>query len=190
MLHPRLPPLLRALPSLDTIALSSIDEGKDERETRESIGLRIGDDNTMQIDGSRSESIFKPQTGELQSATSVAEPEVSSLIPSADPPTARATSVLPISINPHIPSQETFAPIPSANSSKTPLPSKSLSMTSGNYEVVLLDRLAIPEGRPEQNTPQKVNTPDSAAAMAVDDEDDGEIEVPTLDMDSDSEPEE
>jgi len=39
MLHPRLPPLLRHLPHLNEIALTSEEEGSEERKTREAIGL-------------------------------------------------------------------------------------------------------------------------------------------------------
>jgi len=39
MLHPRLPPLLRPLPHLNEIALTSVEEGEEERKTREAIGV-------------------------------------------------------------------------------------------------------------------------------------------------------
>jgi len=192
MLHPRLPPLLRSLPPLDTIALSSVEEGTDERETRQSLGLRTGDDNSMQVDGPQSDSIFVPQTSELQPATSVVGPGASSSTPLADPSAALTRSAWPIPTNPQLLSHEATAPNPSANRSNTPFPSDTPLIPSGRHAgIAHLDKPVIPQGKSEQNTPQKANTFDPAAVdMTVDDEDDGEIEVPALDMDSDSDQEE
>lgn len=53
MLHPRVPPTIRALPPLQNIALLQSEEGKDERETREALSLRsiVAEKSVMDVDG-------------------------------------------------------------------------------------------------------------------------------------------
>lgn len=213
MIHPRLPPLVRALPSYGSLALVYDEEGKEERSTRESLGLRQAVEGPSNVDEDVNMQDVQPQpvpvnappmtpsspiiSGRNRNITELVNnsSEPKSAFAAPTPENTRAIKSAPFP-------QEVSGTLPAANT---------VTITQVTEEVVeqVEDRTLAPEQAVEPfithvlppivNTskpavPQlvgqetaKANTRE-AISMAVDSEED--FEFPALNMESDTDDEE
>ncbi|KAI5119513.1 hypothetical protein M0805_002449 [Coniferiporia weirii] len=208
MLHPRIPPLLRSLPSLDVLALTNIEESTDEQVTRESLNLRSAND-VMNIDMIESNTIAPISTQQdihlaptsiLEASTNTfTEALPSTILPTMPPKDSAAVSIQP-------------APTASTLAASSPAPSQipptheSVGAIS-NQKVNSTDVTGFPPRsihsenqadvsmRPApysfqtQKERSRSPRPSESIRMIVDSEGEDDIEVPAINMESDTDSE-
>ncbi|TFY78724.1 hypothetical protein EWM64_g5294 [Hericium alpestre] len=176
LLHPRVPPLVRSLPHIDSISLFRAEEGDEERDIRETLGLGVtgcaepakevdvqgpsGDVHMLEEPASvptLNKPAFVPSAVPVPIASSWARPA------SAAPP-ATAQADPPTSV-PGVSSTQPHIPPPSRPSPSEPAPS------------------AFPQ--PPKETPRPLAPKTYSNLLPV--EDDEDEEMPSIDMGSDSE---
>lgn len=184
MLHPRLPPLPRCLPSLDIIALSAAEESKDERETRENLALQVGTDGLSRN----------------------IEPQVASIIEHvAQSTTSTTTNYASLSVvsNNALIGNVLLGNHSSASGASTPATPGAILRGASDTEAESApprDIVSTAAGHGEQTSRSEALTKEALStvstfelpnvAMVVDEDDDGDIVVPPLNMDSDSDSDE
>ncbi|EJD01578.1 uncharacterized protein FOMMEDRAFT_142163 [Fomitiporia mediterranea MF3/22] len=203
MLHPRLPPLLRSLPSLDTIALCRSEEGTEERKTRESLDLRsICEDkeseevDELQPSTTAHETLQKTAVESSQelmcSTTDTPVPPV--VIPAVPIRPAAPLVVRPvqveISVAPEAPRLDAVSDASHPQDASIDPDEPKLPPGPGpkGTETIPETRLVPPAEARNTEPPSYRST--EPTRMFVDDEDeDGDIEMPVLNMESDTDSE-
>ncbi|THH12214.1 hypothetical protein EW145_g134 [Phellinidium pouzarii] len=184
MLHPRIPPLLRPLPSLDAVALTSSDEGTDEQATRIKLGLHnMNDSMELKTTGpSPLISVQQPANAapiEIFTHTQ-AQVEQSVVLPDVPVNDAAMSSLAQVTAHTSAPPQ-----MHPDSCSSNALKIDQAGLSGGGHEEEPADRLAPHliqmKSRPSHH-PEPVR-------MVPDDEDEEDFEMPVINMESDTESE-
>ncbi|KDQ19056.1 hypothetical protein BOTBODRAFT_126918 [Botryobasidium botryosum FD-172 SS1] len=193
LLHPRLPPLLRSLPALESISLYRTDESKDEKEARVKLGVEPGGASTLAaaseaVDNAVSTTSQQPaslptvvsagpetysssSTHALSaSVVSATSAPVAPLSPAAPPTTQpiHDSPMLPAKTNPVLAEQPATAP--KKSQARQLAPSSVAFSTIPQVQPVAIDTPRVAEKRP----------------AAFDEDSDNDEEMPFINMDSDS----
>lgn len=190
LLHPRLPPLLRSIPPLDTIVLARADESTEEKNAREALGLA-----SMAVDITRvtpefadavTPSASSPSTTRIEEQTTTTISRTSAIL-GLQPQISHVTTA----------SASIFSPFPhlGPDSDLSQL-AHDRSQAGGAFPASQLAELGhslLPE--PSLNHPSGSvgeqpsaigsDIPRPPTSMLIDDDDDDE-EMPTINMESDS----
>lgn len=86
MLHPRVPPLVRAIPHLEALSLYRSEEGEEEQEMRRGLGIVTLEDASVQVDHPLGSSSAPPIQGDAVMTNGTQKYPISSLqtVPSND----------------------------------------------------------------------------------------------------------
>lgn len=160
MLHPRVPPLVRSLPHVESLSLFRVEESLDETNAREALGLGVANQ----------------QPKVLNSMDGVAiTPVISEAIPLQLSPTAPVSSKQ-VNISISSPSAPSATPPKVAQ----PTPISRFQPPPGRLPSPSVEQTSLPS-----NSTVPVNV-QPASAMASMDEDEEDEEMPGINMDSDS----
>ncbi|KAH8118617.1 rRNA processing/ribosome biogenesis-domain-containing protein [Phellopilus nigrolimitatus] len=195
MLHPRVPPVLRPLPSLDTVALTRAEESTDERMARENLGLCSMSDG-MDVGTGMGDPDGSTSTSETQQHMQTLPDIPNKAVPPAVFPAAPVESAVPLA-QPALFSPE---PMPTATKAvaastmvmESPIKQKQVAQPSGSSfsnRIQNQTAQATPPSSQVQDVQSRPSRPSDTVQMVVDDEEDDDIEIPTLNMESDTESE-
>ena len=212
MIHPRLPPLVRPLPSFSSLALFHDEEGKDERVTRESLGLQNSTESRENgdMDVDMPEAHPEPSRTTAASTTSASHVSNTTAVSSSmvDLPLQPATSMPALVSQPNANETSRLAEIATAQLAALTKPNngsvKTAQVTAKVVEKEVLQETAVglAEGLPMPPTqpptassnisPSRPLEPPRTFAEArapdtiVVDSDESDIEYPTLNLESDT----
>lgn len=185
LLHPRVPPLARALPNVESLCLFRREESFEERELRESLRIAISPHHDRETEGAESQ----PPTIGPALASQTPRPNSHTL---AD---VEASNILaPVLVSPYPQPTALVGPKPSPSPSHTPKVSSPPALPSRAWRFERPNETSHPEQA--QATAPNISgdvdaseeTPSGSKAEVIylrADEDDDE-EMPSIDMGSDS----
>ena len=182
MLHPRMPPMLRTLPQLDDVALSSAGESKEEGITRRALDLTDAEEQTKIREEGNKMGTVPPHNhtapSPVKEAVNVGASETPLSIPKNLPKDPTENGVL-IAESSDISLQPIY-PLKTISEDHTILPIRQQSNTTAIVTPAsAAGRLAGSAGTEQLSVLRE-------DAMVVDDDDDDDIVMPTINMHSDS----
>ncbi|KAL5507952.1 hypothetical protein ACEPAH_5570 [Sanghuangporus vaninii] len=199
MLHPRLPPLLRPLPTLDDVALWQTEEGMEEHNTRESLRLRSASEILLTDGESRdtddvkpvrathdAQQIVRPMHQSEQNNMPVHPPEERPLASITLPAAPLVVQPTPVPTPPPKQDEQSNARLIDSRTDdaaqETVRPITPLKPEHREQQLPETQLVQQPDTKPIQQQPYR---PNETFQMVMDDEDDGEdeedIEMPVLD---------
>jgi hypothetical protein len=158
LLHPRVPPLIRSLPHVESLSFFRAEEGLDEIDAREALGLEIAEQ-PLTVSNPVDDIVMAHVVPKAVTVQPLTTPAVSTKQAGA------SNQFTPSALQPQIAQPNLVSPLPPP---VKPLLSSSMMQIST---------------APSSKDPAAVQ-PTTATAPLDEDEEDGEI--PTIDMDSDS----
>lgn len=175
LLHPRLPPIVRPIPSTNALTLFRVEESEEEAFARKTLGLEfaegLGEHNPADQDTEMQDSFVPPPwpaaTTKAAEPVRPTQPSAASFSASNLPPASHPEDTTPA------PAAPTFTPAPFANwKPTTVVPRATSSAVASTSSAVASTSSAAPP------------------RLVSDDEEDEDEEMPTIDLGSDSEDEE
>lgn len=187
LLHPRVPPLARALPNVESLCLFRREESLEERELRESLRIDISPHHDRETEGAAAES--QPPTIGPALASETSHPDSHTLAN-----VEVSNTLAPVLVSPYPQPTALVNPKPSPPPSHTPKVSSSPPLPSRAWRFEKPNDISHPE-QSQVTVPYtsgdvdaSEETPSGAKAEVIyfrADEDDDE-EMPSIDMGSDS----
>lgn len=162
LLHPRVPPLIRSLPHVESLSLFRTEESLDEIDAREALGLGVAEQHLKGSDSTEYDTISHPHSEAMNVQPSSTPASASEGTGIFNKPSPTAQTIL----------QSNFAGPTSTSPLPPPpsLPSSSLTLSSATSSSIVPATLQ----------------PAPVVAPMYEDEDEEDEEVPTIDMSSDS----
>ncbi|KLO19861.1 hypothetical protein SCHPADRAFT_934991 [Schizopora paradoxa] len=204
MLHPRLPPLLRPLPRLNEIALTSKEEGEEEKKTREAIGLtdvHASSTREMLVTNSSANTELEIDSQATAAGRAVDKPSHATVMDQAPP--SDSGIHLPFTAPTQRPQEQPKIQVEEPNIEGIKAHSMEVEMRAGDLKGPLesqthqmphsdaKDPSKLGTLAEEISTVKTFKTPPAHDSMVVDDDDDdGDIVIPPLSMASDSDSDE
>ena len=212
MIHPRLPPLIRSLPSLDSITLCKNNESKDEKETREKLGLDSNADDVISHENKRNEvqaNDISTTQGIQQNVPTYAPQIATGVVPVVTPFNSfnsRPSSTVQMDVHMEVETTQTFSSqanntvIPRVKDNEVDVTTTSSSTTQQTIVVPranviprsVAESIQAPKVTPEvrPTVPQNQQPPVQSGPYTVASDDEEDIEMPELNLESDTDPEE
>lgn len=182
MLHPRVPPLVRALPHVESLSLFQAEESQEELETRKNMAVATMNE-TLPVPAQNTHSIAPPVSSPQGTPVAAFAPPTTFAIMQQTPqvPVPQATSVATTG---HQEQSKLLLDTPPAISERNPPPQVPLSSNEPHLNTTRPPSSSISSTSVAQEAPPPP-TPAQVVAPAVMEEDEDE-EMPGIDMDSDS----